>query len=91
MLFAPQLVLFDLGYVTRRAYERASPASADLLKTMLALPHRTGNDLHTMAVRRSSSSAGSSSRPGTMPRPTSCAGTCATSTPATSSAPRPSS
>lgn len=51
MLFAPQLVLFDLGYVTRRAYERASPAAAELLKTMLALPHRTGNDLHTMAVK----------------------------------------
>jgi hypothetical protein len=37
MVFAPQLVLFDLGYVTRRAYERASPAAADLLKTVLAL------------------------------------------------------
>ncbi|HEX5063489.1 MAG TPA: DUF2254 family protein [Kofleriaceae bacterium] len=51
MLFAPQLALFDLGYVTRRAYERASPAAPDLLKTVLALPHRTGNDLHTMAVK----------------------------------------
>jgi hypothetical protein len=51
MLFAPQLALFDLGYVTRRAYERASPAAADLLKTMLSLPHRTGNDLHSMAVK----------------------------------------
>jgi len=51
MVFAPQLVLFDLGYVTRRAYERASPASGELLKTVLSLPHRTGNDLHTMAVK----------------------------------------
>lgn len=51
MVFAPQLVLFDLGYVTRRAYERASPASTDLLRTMLGMPHRTGNDLHTMAVK----------------------------------------
>ncbi len=51
MLFAPQLALFDLGYVTRRAYERASPAAPDLLKTVLSLPHRTGNDLHTMAVK----------------------------------------
>jgi hypothetical protein len=51
MLFAPQLALFDLGYVTRRAYERASPAAADLLKAMMALPHRTGNDLHSMAVK----------------------------------------
>src|SRR6185369_16765512 len=51
MLFAPQLALFDLGYVTRRAYERASPAAPDLLKTVLSLPHRTGNDLHSMAVK----------------------------------------
>jgi hypothetical protein len=51
MLFAPQLALFDLGYVTRRAYERASPAAADLLRTVLALPHRTANDLHSMAVK----------------------------------------
>jgi hypothetical protein len=51
MLFAPQLALFDLGYVTRRAYERASPASGDLLKVVLSLPHRTGNDLHSMAVK----------------------------------------
>jgi hypothetical protein len=51
MVFAPQLVLFDLGYVTRRAYERASPAAGDLLRTVLAMPHRTGDDLHTMAVK----------------------------------------
>jgi hypothetical protein len=51
MVFAPQLVLFDLGYVTRRAYERASPAAGDLLKMVLGMPHRTGNDLHTMAVK----------------------------------------
>ncbi|HTL32639.1 MAG TPA: DUF2254 family protein [Kofleriaceae bacterium] len=51
MLFAPQLALFDLGYVTRRAYERASPAAPDLLKTVLSLPHRTGNDVHSMAVK----------------------------------------
>jgi hypothetical protein len=51
MLFAPQLALFDLGFVTRRAYERASPVACDLLKTVLGLPHRTGNDLHTMAVK----------------------------------------
>jgi hypothetical protein len=51
MLFAPQLALFDLGFVTRRAYERASPAAGDLLKIFLSLPHRTGNDLHTMAVK----------------------------------------
>ena len=51
MVFAPQLAIFDLGYVTRRAYERASPAAPDLLREVLALPHRTGKDLHTMAVK----------------------------------------
>jgi len=51
MVFAPQLALFDLGYVTRRAYERASPAAPDLLKIALGMPHRSGNDLHTMAVK----------------------------------------
>jgi len=51
MLFAPQLALFDLGFVTRRAYERASPAAGDLLKIFIGMPHRTGNDLHTMAVK----------------------------------------
>jgi hypothetical protein len=51
MVFAPQLALFDLGYVTRRAYERASPAAPDLLKVALGMPHRSGNDLHTMAVK----------------------------------------
>lgn len=51
MLFAPQLALFDLGFVTRRAYERASPAAGDLLKTVLSLPHRTADDLHSMAVK----------------------------------------
>jgi Predicted membrane protein (DUF2254) len=51
MLFAPQLVLFDLGFVTRRAYERASPAARDLLAIVLDLPHRTGDDVHSMAVK----------------------------------------
>jgi hypothetical protein len=51
MVFAPQLALFDLGFVTRRAYERASPAAPDLLKEVLALPHRTGDDTHSMAVK----------------------------------------
>jgi hypothetical protein len=51
MVFAPQLVLFDLGFVTRRAYERASPASPDLLRTVLGMPHRTGNDVHSMGVK----------------------------------------
>ncbi|HEX4451873.1 MAG TPA: DUF2254 family protein [Kofleriaceae bacterium] len=51
MVFAPQLVLFDLGFVTRRAYERASPAARDLLDIVLDLPHRTGEDVHSMAVK----------------------------------------
>lgn len=51
MVFAPQLALFDLGFVTRRAYERASPAAGELLHEVLSLPHRTGDDVHTMAVK----------------------------------------
>jgi hypothetical protein len=51
MVFAPQLAIFDLGFVTRRAYERASPAAAELLKECLSLPHRTGEDTHSMAVK----------------------------------------
>ncbi len=51
MVFAPQLAIFDLGFVTRRAYERASPAAPDLLKEVLSLPHRTGEDVHSMAVK----------------------------------------
>ncbi len=51
MIFAPQLAIFDLGFVTRRAYERASPAAESLLLQLLALPHRTGDDVHSMAVK----------------------------------------
>jgi hypothetical protein len=51
MVFAPQLALFDLGFVTRRAYERASPAAAELLRDVLSLPHRTADDVHSMAVK----------------------------------------
>jgi len=51
MVFAPQLAAFDLGFVTRRAYERASPAASELLQHVLSLPHRTGNDVHSMAVK----------------------------------------
>jgi len=51
MVFAPQLAIFDLGYVTRRAYERASPAAGELLQEVLSLPHRTLDDIHSMAVK----------------------------------------
>lgn len=51
MVFAPQLAIFDLGYVTRRAYERASPAAGELLQEVLSLPHKTADDIHSMAVK----------------------------------------
>ena len=51
MVFAPQLAIFDLGYVTRRAFERASPAAGELLAEVLSLPHRTKDDMHSMAVK----------------------------------------
>jgi hypothetical protein len=51
MVFAPQLVVFDLGYVARRAYEGNCAAAPDLLTDVLGFPHRTGDDLHKMAVK----------------------------------------
>jgi hypothetical protein len=51
IMFAPHLALFDLGFIVRRAYERASSASPDLLQLALALPHRTKEDVHSMAVK----------------------------------------
>jgi len=51
MVFAPQLAVFDLGYVTRRAFEARSDAAADLLAMVLAMPHETGGDVHTLAVK----------------------------------------
>ncbi len=51
LVFAPQLAVFDLGFVARRAYEANCSAAPDLLRDVLALPHRTGDDLHKMAVK----------------------------------------
>jgi hypothetical protein len=51
MVFAPQLALFDLSYVAIRAYEQKALAAPALLEQALALPHRTGDDLHTTAVK----------------------------------------
>lgn len=51
MVFAPHLALFDLGFIVRRAYERASPISGELLAQALSLPHRTKEDVHSMAVK----------------------------------------
>jgi hypothetical protein len=51
MVFAPQLAVFDLGYVTRRAFEQDSPAAPDLLQMVLAMPHETGGDVHSLAVK----------------------------------------
>jgi hypothetical protein len=51
MVFAPQLAVFDLGYITRRAYDSQRRAAPALLAQVLALPHRTGADVHSMAVK----------------------------------------
>lgn len=51
LVFAPQLAVFDLGYMVRRAYEADSPAAAGLLADVLALPHKTGHDVHSLAVK----------------------------------------
>jgi hypothetical protein len=51
IMFAPHLALFDLGFIVRRAYERASSAAPDLLAQALSLPHRTKDDVHSMAVK----------------------------------------
>jgi hypothetical protein len=51
MVFAPQLAVFDLGYITRRAYDSQRRAAPALLEQALALPHRTGADVHSMAVK----------------------------------------
>jgi len=51
MVFAPQLAVFDLGWITRRAYDSQRRAAPTLLEQVLALPHRTGADVHSMAVK----------------------------------------
>ena len=51
MVFAPQLAVFDVGYIVRRAYEQKAPAASDLLDIALSLPHRHGDDVHTFAVK----------------------------------------
>lgn len=51
MVFAPQLAVFDLGYVTRRAFDSQRRAAPALLEQVLSLPHRTGADVHSLAVK----------------------------------------
>lgn len=51
MVFAPQLAVFDLGYITRRAFDSQRRAAPALLEQVLRLPHRTGADVHSMAVK----------------------------------------
>ncbi|HEY4056676.1 MAG TPA: DUF2254 family protein [Kofleriaceae bacterium] len=51
MVFAPQLAIFDLGYITRRAYEKDCTVAPALLGDVLSLPHRTNDDFHTYAVK----------------------------------------
>jgi hypothetical protein len=51
MVFAPQLAMFDLGFITRRAYDSHRRAAPALLELVLRLPHRTGADVHSLAVK----------------------------------------
>jgi hypothetical protein len=51
LIFAPQIAVFDLGCVVRRAYETACPVGSDLLDHVLAIPHRNGNDTLGLVVK----------------------------------------
>jgi hypothetical protein len=51
LIFAPQLVVFDLGYVVRRAYENDCVAGSVLLDETLALPHRKEGEVYPMVVK----------------------------------------
>ncbi len=52
LVFAPQLAVFDLGYIVRRAYEAHAPSAPDLLAVVLDLPHRSGaSEVHSLAVK----------------------------------------
>jgi Predicted membrane protein (DUF2254) len=52
LIFAPQLVVFDLGYIVRRAYERGCSAGSVLFDDALALPHQSKDgDVYKMVVK----------------------------------------
>jgi hypothetical protein len=51
LIFAPQLAVFDLGCVVRRAYEAACPVGADLLGHALAIAHRSGTETLPLVVK----------------------------------------
>jgi hypothetical protein len=51
LVFAPQLAVFDLGYMVRRAYEAKVENAGALLTTTLKLPHHTAADVHSLAVK----------------------------------------
>ncbi len=51
IVFAPQMVAFDLGYIVRRAYEAGCGAADELLDRTLAMPHRRGDEVHAMVVK----------------------------------------
>jgi hypothetical protein len=51
LAFAPQLAVFDLGYVVRHAYDAQEPSAGELLDETLAMPHRRGDELLRMAVK----------------------------------------
>jgi hypothetical protein len=51
LLFAPQLVVFDLAFVVRRAYEGACASAGALLDMTLALPHKSDAGPIAMVVK----------------------------------------
>ncbi len=51
MVFAPQLAVFDVGYIVRRAYEQKAASASSLLDIALGMPHHHGNDFHTLAIK----------------------------------------
>jgi Predicted membrane protein (DUF2254) len=51
LIFAPQLVVFDLGYVVRRAYEGGCAAGSVLLDDALALAHRKDGEVSALVVK----------------------------------------
>jgi hypothetical protein len=51
LVFASQLVTFDLGYIVRRAYEKQCPAGPHLLAQVLSVPHEQGGAVVPMVLK----------------------------------------
>jgi hypothetical protein len=51
LIFAPQLVAFDLAYIVRRAYEAGCRAGSVVLDQTLGLSHRKDGDVLTMVLK----------------------------------------